>query len=216
MNIEEMNYQRLEDLALQHRTYFVTPALSAQIEEAGLEEMILYGYGTLAGSDEAEERREGMCVNPHEGFWDCEVSPHFWRGVCEARGAEIGMPFNKKPRKKTETEGSRYARFKVRGTHLLLWRLYEFFERYSAYPQVACRYFEDQIDADKGFVLLSGQRAQMAIYSLYHGASVGALVGRAKEIMKQQPLSGWGIGDQEWGSHRPMRPDLSGLKPMAA
>ena len=216
MNIEQINDQRLEDLALQHRTYFVTPALSAQIEEAGLEEMILYGYGTLAGSDEAEERRKTMCVNPHEGHWDCEVSPHFWRGVCEARGVEIALHNNKKPRAKTNTEVCRYARFKVRGTNLLLWRLYEFFELYSAYPQVACRFFEDQIDGGKGVVQLNGQLAQMAVYSLYDGASVGALVGRAKEIIKQQPMSGWGIGDQQWGNHRPRRPDLSGLKPMAA
>jgi hypothetical protein len=56
----------------------------------------------------------------------------------------------------------------------------------------------------------------MAIYSLYNGASIGALVGRAKKIIQQQPLSGSGIGDQHWGSHRPSRRDLSGLKPLAA
>ena len=115
MNTDEINDQVLEHLADMHRTRFFTLALSYRIGDASLDELILYGYGVIAGSDEAEERREGGEVRPREGYLDCETSPHFWRGVCEARRAEIGMPLNRKPRKKTDEEGRRYARFKVRG-----------------------------------------------------------------------------------------------------
>lgn len=213
MDIEEVNDKILEDLADEHRTYFMTGMLSERLGQANLTEVVLYAYGVHAGSDEAEEWRKEREVKPHEGHWDCEISRHFWRGVCEARGAEIGMPFNRKPRRKTSTEGCHYAKFKVKGSRLLLSRLRDFFELYSAFPEVASAYFEDQISQEKGFVQLNGLHAQMAIYSLYHGASIGARLGAADDVMNLRIMSGRGIGSGQW-DHQPKQPDLSRLKPI--
>jgi hypothetical protein len=214
MNVEEVNRSILEYLATQHQTYFVTGMFSERLDRANLAEVVLYAYGTFAGSDEAEEYREDREVREHEGFDDCETSPHFWRGVCEARRAELGMPFNRKPRKKTSAAGYHYPKFKVRGTQLLLSRLYDFFLRYSAYPQVANEHFEKQIDNKKGFVLLSGLPAQMAVYNLYHCAHIGGMIEKAQEIMEWRPQKGWGIGQEEWGAINPRVPDLSNLRPV--
>lgn len=214
MNLEGIDREILEDLAGQHRSYFVSGLHSERLAQAGLNEVVLYAFGTHAGSDEAEKWRETREVKRHEGRADCETSRHFWRGVCEARNLEIGLHFSPKPRGKTNTEGSRYARFKVRGTPLLLARLYYFFKLYSRYPEVATDYFLDQIDADKGFVQLNGLQAQKAVYCLYQGASIGARLEKAADIMDWEPLTGWGVGDAEWGCHKVRHHDLSALKPI--
>ncbi len=212
MDIEQVNDNILEDLAGQHRSYFVTPTLSERLGQACLTEVVLYAYGVHAGSDEAEESREGREIKPHEGRWDCEISEHFWRGVCEARGIEIGAPFNKSPRKKTGCKGARYAKFKLHGGPLLLSRLSDFFELYSRFPDVAGD-LRDEIERDKGFVQLNGLQAQKAIYCLYDGAIIGGRLEAAEEALNLPRLSGRGIGFGEW-DHRPTRPDLSKLKPI--
>ncbi len=102
MNTQELNDQVLEDLAGMHRTRFVGSSLSRRLADVPLEELILYGYGVVAGSEEAEKQRQSWEVRTHEGHLDCEISPHFWRGFCEARQSDIGMPYNQRPRKKTD------------------------------------------------------------------------------------------------------------------
>lgn len=212
MNVDEVNDSILADLAAQHRTYFVTGMFSERLDRADLAEVVLYAYGAFAGSDEAESYRKHRAVREHEGTWDCEVSRHFWRGVCEARRVEIGMPFNRKERKKTGREGTFYPKFKLLGSRLLLSRLYDFFLRYSAYPQVASDLFRSQIEEERGFVLLNGLAAQMAVYNLYHGAHIGISMDKAERVLGWRPLTGWGIDDGPW-SHEPRAPDLSKLKP---
>lgn len=210
MDVEQVNDRILEDLAGQHRSHFMTPMLSERLGQAPLAEVVLYAYGVHAGSDEAEASRANRAIKPHEGRWDCEVSEHFWRGVCEARGVEIGAPFNKAPRKKTGCPGVRYAKFKLRGGPLLLSRLSDFFELYSRFPDVAgC--LRDEIERDKEFVQLNGLQAQKAIYCLYDGATIGTRLEAAEEALSLPRLSGRGIGFGEW-DHRPRRPDLSKLK----
>jgi hypothetical protein len=214
MDLDEINHSILEDLTSQHRTYFVTSLLSERLDNASLNEVVLYAYGVLAGQDEIEEFREPRPVLEHEGFADCETSAHFWRGVCDVRGT-IFLLENKKARKKTSQTVFHYPAFRVNGTQLLLSRLYDFFRLYSPYPQAASEQFLKQIDEETGRVHLTGMPAQMAVYNLYHGAHVGARMDRAGEIMDWKPLSGWGIGSGPGGIN-PVRPDLSRLKSIPA
>jgi hypothetical protein len=211
VDVEQFNDKRVEHLARQHRTRLVTVPLSCRIDEAELDEVVLYAYGIAASGDEAEEARESCRVTRHEGHDDCETSRHFWRGVCEGRDAEIGAPFNRAPRKKTRCEGSQYARFKLRGGPMLLSRFCDFFELYSWYPSVA-RYLRDEIERDKGFVQLNGTQAQRAIICLYQGANFGRKLEKAEEVMALKPRQGLGIGG--WGDERPRQPDWSKLKPI--
>ncbi|MBZ5726367.1 MAG: hypothetical protein LAP87_15375 [Acidobacteriia bacterium] len=169
MNLEEVNDSILADLAGQHRTYFVTSLLSERLDRADLAEVVLYAYGTLAGQDEMEDFREPRPVREHEGFADCETSGHFWRGVCDQRGT-FGIFINRRRRKKTARSDYPYPYFEIRGTQLLLGRLYDFFALYSPYPQAASELFLKQIDAEKGCVRLTGANAQMAVFNLYHCA----------------------------------------------
>ncbi len=212
MNLEGIDREALEDLAAQHQTFFMTGGLSERLGQGHLTEVVLFAYGVNAGSDEAERLRADRELRPHEGHLDCETSRHFWRGVCEARRAEIGMPFNPKPRKKTNREGCHYAKFKVKGSRLLLARLREFFKLYSFFPEVA-NSFEGQIDDQRGFVLLSGLHAQMAVFCLYYDAKIGIRLDAATKVMNLRPLSGRGIGFHQL-DHEPQQPDLSGLKPV--
>ncbi|MGA2115989.1 MAG: hypothetical protein ABSH56_14705 [Bryobacteraceae bacterium] len=211
MNIDEVNENILEDLASQHRSYFVTGMHSEILDQADLAEVVLYAYGAHAGGEDAEEFRSELAVREHEGNADCEISRHFWRGVCEARRAEFGVHFNKKQRQRTATTGHPYPKFKVRGTQLLLGRLYDFFLKYSAFPDVASEHFEEQIDSEKGFVLLTGMPAKKAVYSLYNGAHIGSRLEKAREVMDWRPLSGWDIGAGPWAQN-PRVPDLSKIK----
>ncbi len=215
MNLEEVNERILEDLATQHRTYFVTSLLSGRLDEASVAEILLYAFGALAGQDEMEEFREDREVREHEGHADCETSPHFWRGVFDQRGTFF-FALDRKVRKRTgQTSGHSYPVFRVGGTKLLLNRLYDFFRLYSPYPQVASEKFLRQIDSEKSRVELTGEPAQMAVYNLYCGAHVGARMDRAAEVLEWRPLTGWGIGNRV-GFNNPARPDLSRLRPVPA
>lgn len=219
MDVEQFNDHRVEHLARQHRTSFVTAPLSCRIDQAELDEVVMYAYGIAASSDEAEEGRSYREVTRHEGHDDCETSRHFWRGVCEGRDAEIGAPFNRAPRKKTRCEGSHYARFKLRGSKFLLNRFSDFFEMYSWYPDVAGD-LRDEIRRKEGLVQLNGSQAQKAIYCLYHGANFGRKLEKAEEVMALQPKSGWAPADASLFSNflpegdRPRQPDWSNLKPI--
>ncbi len=216
MNIDEVNDSILADLASQHRTYFMTGLLSERIEQASLEELVLYAYGTLAASDESEEFRRDRAVRDHEGNWDCEVSPHFWRGVCDRRATFFFAKDRHRRQKTGAFSGGRYPVFKVRGTQLLLSRLYDFFRR-SPYPEIADEKFVRQIDSEKGEVRVSHRAAQMAVRSLYDGAHVGAFMDRAYEIMHEwNPLSGCGIDQEDGWRGRRRAPDLNGLKSIPA
>jgi hypothetical protein len=212
VNLEGIDPDVLEDLTAQHQTYFMTGRLSERLGQAHLTEVVLYAYGVNAGSDEAERARASRGLRLHEGHLDCETSRHFWRGVCEARRAEIGAPLNKKPRKKSSREGSNYARFKVRGGPLLLGRLRDFFELYSEFPDVADD-LHDEIERDKGLAQLNGLQAKKAIYCLYHDAKIGLRLDAAAAVLNLQHLSGRGIGFDQW-DHQPEKPDLSRLKPV--
>lgn len=215
MNIEELNDKILEDLAGQHRTYFVTGLVSEQIGRASLEEVVLYAYGVIAAGDEAECVRENRAVRDHEGHWDCEVSPHFWRGVFDRRGT-MRLYTNRQPCKKSNKREYEYPHFGVRGTQLLLGRLYDFFLNYSAYPDVASERFLEQIDSGRGRVELTGMPAQKAIYCLYHGAHVGEHINLASDIFHWRPERvGWRIDDGPW-SYQPRSPDMSKLRPIPA
>jgi hypothetical protein len=215
MNLEEVNDSILADLAGQHRTYFVTSLLSERLDRADLAEILLYAYGTLAGHGEMEEFRADRPVRDHEGFCDCETSRHFWRGVFDQRGTFF-LAKDGKVRKRTgSTSGNLRPTFRVAGTQVLLSRLYDFFRLYSAYPQAASEHFLKQIDGEKGKVEMSGLDAQMAVFDLYHGAHVGALMDRAADVLEWKPAAGWGIGDGP-GCFKPRTPDLSRIRPIPA
>jgi hypothetical protein len=213
MDIEEVNDSVLQDLASLHRSYFVTGLLTERIAQTPLSEIVLYAYGVIAGGPEVEELRADRDVREHEGCDDCEISPHFWRGVCDARGATLGLAFNKKPRKKTESTGHAYPYFRMKGSQLLLARLYDFFKLYAPYPQAANEQFEKQIDDEKGGVYLTGMPAQMAVYNLYDGAHVGNWMDKAQDVIEWKGLTGWNIG-KGLGSLNPAKRDLSKLKPV--
>ena len=134
--------------------------------------------------------------------------------MCDQRGT-LGLFVNKQPRKKTTATVYDYPYVTLRGTQLLLGRLYDFFRLYSAYPQAASEQFLKQIDDEKGCVNLTGTPAQMAVYNLYHGAHVGAWMDRASDVLDWRPHTGWGIGVGP-GCHNPARRDLSGLRPIPA
>jgi hypothetical protein len=215
MNLEEVNDSILADLAGQHRSYFVTSLLSERLDRADLAEVLLYAYGTLAGQGEMEEFRADRLVRDHEGFCDCETSQHFWRGVFDQRGTFF-LAKDGNVRKRTgSTSGNFRPTFRVAGTHLLLSRLCDFFQRYTPFPEIVNEKLFKQIDGEKGKMELSGLAAQMAVYSLYHGAHVGALMDRAAEVLEWKPTKGWGIGLGP-GCFKPRRPDLSRLRPIPA
>lgn len=192
MNVDSINYQRLEEISQLHKTWFVTPTVSRAIDDAGLEEVVLYAYGTIAAGAEAEDSRKDREVRPHEGRLDCETSQHFWRGVHDTAGS-YGLFNNRRTRKKTGRTEYPYPWFEVRGSRLLIARMGFWLSAFGPFWSAAEEALWDaQADSEKGGVVrLTGSPAQAAVMSLCMGASIGSRLERAHEIADWRPLRGW-------------------------
>jgi hypothetical protein len=212
MDIHTINDNVLKDLMGRHRSYFVTSLLSGRLEASPLSELMLYAYGTLAGHPEIDQARVPRPVRDHEGFDDCETSAHFWRGVFDVRGTMF-MFYNKREKKKSGETSYGYPLFRVRGSQLLLSRMYDFFKLWSPYPDAASDRFLEQIDNEQGVVELRGLPAQMAAYNLYGNACVGAYVDRSEEIADWRPHNGWFAGDGAGAAPKKLV-DFSALLPI--
>jgi hypothetical protein len=194
MDINQVNDNLLTDLIGRHRSYFVTSLLSGRLDASPLSELILYAYGTLAGHQEIDQARAPRSVRDHEGFDDCETSRHFWRGVFDVRGTMF-MFQNKREKKRSGETSYGYPLFRIRGSQLLLSRMYDFFKLWSPYQDAASDRFLEQIDNEQGIVELRGITAQMAVYNLYSNSCLGAYMDRSEEIADWRPHNGWFAGD---------------------
>jgi hypothetical protein len=194
MDLSALNEVILEDLASCHRTYYVTSLLSGRLSQTTPHELILYAYGVLSGQDEVEEFRAARAVRDHERHADCETSKHFWRGVFDTRGTLFMFDNSRRAKKNPKTRYT-YPIWRLRGSQLLLSRMYDFFKLYSAFPGAASPKFLQCIEEERGKVELIGVEAQQAAFNLYAGAKIGAFINRADDAITWQPLRGWGIGE---------------------